>query len=285
MAACSVSCARKGDALRASTATRNVSVLPQPLAMPGLGRSRALRVYLPPSYERGDRRYPVIYMHDGQNLFDDASAYAGEWGVDEAMNELARTRGFEAIVVGIDNGRELRDQEMIPWPLPTQRIAEGAAYTAFVVETVKPWIDAHYRTLAGRETTAMVGSSYGALITHYALLHYPQTIGKAAILSPSYYVSNDIFEETAAHPWPSGTRTWFYIGGQEYLDGKPGETENVPDVARMLSLLAGQQHLPSDIALSAEPRAHHNEAAWSKEFPRAIEWLFKLGEVTAPAAR
>src|ERR1700744_1269361 len=91
---------------RASTAGPGVHVLVQRLAMPGLGRERTLRLYLPPSYESApDRRYPVIYMHDGQNLFDDATSYAGEWGVDETMDAFARTRGLRALRGGRGQGR------------------------------------------------------------------------------------------------------------------------------------------------------------------------------------
>src|ERR1700750_628974 len=119
---------------RASTAAPGVHVL-APLAMPGLGRDRTLRLYLPPSYASApDRRYPVIYMHDGQNLFDDATSYAGEWNVDETLDAFARTRGFEAIVVGIDNGGEERLHELSPWTNPKYGPAQGQLYMAFVVD-------------------------------------------------------------------------------------------------------------------------------------------------------
>src|ERR1700739_4061158 len=91
-------------AAKPGTAQPNVHVLPVPFTIPGLNRERTVRLYLPPRYEQSSRRYPVLYMHDGQNLFDDATAYAGEWGVDETLNGLARSRGLELIVVGIDNG-------------------------------------------------------------------------------------------------------------------------------------------------------------------------------------
>jgi enterochelin esterase-like enzyme len=99
-----------------------------PMAMPGLGRERRIRVYLPPGYASSTRRYPVLYMHDGQNLFDEATGFAGEWGVDETLDRLARERGLEVIVVGIDNGQEHRINELKPWadakygpakPMPT----------------------------------------------------------------------------------------------------------------------------------------------------------------------
>ena len=258
-----------------STAGPGVHVLTQRLAIPGLGRERTLRLYLPPSYESNPgRRYPALYMHDAQNLFDDATAFAGEWGVDETLDEFARTRGFEAIVVGIDNGQDERIHELSPWTNPKYGPAQGEQYMAFVVDTVKPWIDAHYRTLADREHTAIAGSSMGGLISHYALLRYPQVFGKAAIFSPSYWFTGEVYTQTAAHPWPSGTKTYFYIGGRE-------DEEAVPDVDRMVALLRTQGHAAGDVTVHVDPQGQHNERAWRAEFPRAIAWLFDL---PAPSA-
>ena len=261
--------------LRASTAGPGVHVPAQRFAMPGLGRERTLRLYLPPSYESApDKRYPVIYMHDGQNLFDDATSYAGEWGVDETMDAFARTRGFEAIVVGIDNGGEERLHELSPWTNPKYGAAQGEQYMAFVVDTVKPFIDARYRTLPDRTNTAIAGSSMGGLISHYALLRHPQVFGKAAIFSPSYWFSNEVYTQTAAHPWPADTRVYFYIGGRE------GD-ESVADVERMLPLLATPDHAVRDVTFHIEPDAEHNERAWRVEFPRAVAWLFELRPLDA----
>jgi predicted alpha/beta superfamily hydrolase len=258
------------EAARPSTAGPGVHVLAQRLAIPGLGRERTLRLYLPPSYDTAPtRRYPVIYMHDAQNLFDDATSYAGEWGVDETLDDFARTRGFEAIVVGIDHGGEERLHELSPWTNPKYGTAQGEQYMAFVVDVVKPWIDTHYRTQPGRESTAIIGSSMGGLISHYALLRYPQVFGKAAIFSPSYWYSSEVYAQTKAHPWPRGTRTYFYIGGRE-------DEESVPDVDRMIALLGTQDHAPGDFTVHVVPEAQHNERAWRAEFPRAVAWLFEL---------
>jgi predicted alpha/beta superfamily hydrolase len=261
---------------RASTAGPGVHVLAQRLAMPGLGRERTIRLYLPPSYESApERRYPVIYMHDAQNLFDEAtSSFGSEWGVDETMDEFARSRGFEAIVVGIDHGGDERIHELSPWTNPKYGPAQGEQYMAFVVGTVKPFIDAHYRTLSDRQDTAVVGSSLGGLVSHYALLRYPQVFGKAAILSPSYWFSNEVYTQTAAHPWRADTRVWFYIGGRE------GD-ESVPDVRRMLPLLAMPGRPAPEISLHIDPDAKHDERAWRAEFPRAVAWLFGVRPLEA----
>ena len=281
LAACStqapVTAASAAPTARPSTAGPGVHVLAQRLAMPGLGRERTLRLYLPPSYESApQRRYPVIYMHDAQNLFDDATSFVGEWGVDEALDELARTRGFEAIVVGVDHGDDERTHELSPWTNPKYGPAQGEQYMAFVVDVVKPFIDARYRTQPGRDSTAIIGSSMGGLISHYALLRYPQVFGKAAIFSPSYWYSGEVYAQTTAHPWPRDTRTYFYIGERE------GD-ESVPDVERMIALLGAQDHAARDITLHVAPGAEHNERAWRAEFPRAVAWLFDLPPQGVPA--
>ena len=273
-----MSAAPATPAPRPSTAGPGVHVLAQRLAMPGLGRERTLRLYLPPSYDTPtSRRYPVIYMHDAQNLFDDATAYAGEWGVDETLDAFARTRGFEAIVVGIDHGEAERIHELSPWTNPKYGAQQGEQYMAFVVDTVKPFIDAHYRTRPDRADTAIIGSSLGALVSHYALLRYPQVFGKAALFSPSYWYSGEVYTQTRAHPWPVDTRTYFYIGGRE------GD-ESVPDLERMVALVGTQGHAARDLAVHVVPEAQHNERAWRAEFPLAVAWLFDLRPLD-PASR
>ena len=250
---------------RAPSALASVQVLP-PLAMPGLGRDRALRLCLPPSYTQGERRYPVVYMHDGQNLFDDATSYAGEWGVDETMQELARG-GFEAIVVGIDNGGERRMAELNPWPLDKVGPGEGEAYLRFIVEVVKPWIDSRYRTRPEAAQTAMIGSSMGGLISHYALHRHPAVFGLGGVLSPAYWTAPAMFDYAAAHPLPATSRLMLHMGGRE-------GGSMVPDVQRMHELLAA--HKEPALQLRIVPQGEHNEAAWRQEFPRVVRWLYGL---------
>jgi predicted alpha/beta superfamily hydrolase len=144
------------------TAAANVHVLPTAFEIPGLHRTRTVRIYLPPGYEQGGERYPVLYMHDGQKLFDEATAYAGEWGVDETLNALASSRGLKVIVVGVDNGGAERINELTAWDGPEVGRAQGEQYMAFIVEVLKPWIDCHYRTRPDPRHTAIMGSSRAA---------------------------------------------------------------------------------------------------------------------------
>lgn len=255
-------------AQRPHTAGRGVSVLPQPFTIAGLGRERTVRLYLPPSYgtER-DRRYPVVYMHDGQNLFDDATSYAGEWGVDETLDELAARQGLEAIVVGIDNGGEHRMQELNPFDHERFGPGEGEAYLAFVAGTLKPWIDSRYRTLADPAHTAIIGSSMGGLISDYAIRRHPSVFGRAGVLSPAYWTAEPaIYGFAATHPLAPGARVYFSAGGQE------GE-EMVPAARRLHAIAAAQRPEPGAVTLHVVPEARHHESAWRQELPLVLTFL------------
>lgn len=255
------------QAAKPSTAQPNVHVLPTPFVIPGLDRERTVRLYLPPGYEGSRRRYPVLYMHDGQNLFDDATAYAGEWGVDETLNALAQEGGPELIVVGIDNGGVERMRELNPWDNPAWGKGEGEAYLAFLVEVLKPWVDRHYRTRPDPRHTAIMGSSMGGLISGYAISRYPEVFGGAGIFSPAYWVAPQVFDYTASHPPRLTARLYFYAGGSE-------NEVMLPDMKRMVELVRRAGLPPRNLAVAVDPVGRHNEAAWRAEFPRAVTWLF-----------
>ena len=264
---------------RPHSALPSVHVLPA-LAMPGLDRQRTIRIYLPPGYANTSRRFPVLYMHDGQNLFDDATSYAGEWGVDESLDGLAKSHGLEVIVVGIDNGQEQRMSELNPWPGLMFRIhfgpAEGEEYVDFIVKVVKPWIDAHYRTKPDRANTAIMGSSMGGLISDYAIHRYPQVFSKAGIFSPSYWVSDDAYEFAEEKPLPGDARVVLLAGGKE------GE-DTVEDLNRMAAVLRGNGLGSDRLSVKVAPDGEHNEAFWRREFPAAVTWLFDARPVAAMA--
>ncbi len=254
---------------RPSTAGATVRVFTPPLRMPGFGSARTLRVYLPPGYAQGDARYPVVYMFDGQNLFDDATSYVGEWGVDEAMDTLARDAGLQAIMVGIDHGNALRIHELIPyWNLRFVPNA-GAGFVDDLVQVVKPFVDANYRTLPDRAHTAIAGSSLGGLSADYAIHRHPQVFSKAGVFSPSYWVSDEPFANARKLPLPAGSRVYLFMGAKE------GD-EAVANVARMAAILHAQPGGAESVELHIEPEAEHNEAAWRAEFPRAMRWLFEV---------
>jgi predicted alpha/beta superfamily hydrolase len=254
------------DAPRPSTANANVHVL-APLHIAGLDRDRIVRIYLPPGYADGDRRYPVLYLQDGQNLFDDATSYVGEWGVDEALDALA-AEGLPFIAVGIDHGGEKRVTELSPWHNEEFGKPEGEQYLRFLVDTVKPFVEANYRTLPGRDNTLVGGSSLGGLMAHYAVVEHPDLFGKALIFSPAYWYGGDApYAHAISRCLPAGTRLYLVTGSKE-------GAQMVDSLARMTKLL--EEHPTPGVAVFSEVRqgAEHNETFWKNEFPQAMRWLF-----------
>lgn len=247
------------------SASANVEIL-APLTMTQLDRKRTIRVYLPPDYARSDARYPVLYMHDGQNLFDDATAYSGEWGVDETLNGLAATSNLELIVVGIDNGGEKRMNELSPWPNEEFGDAEGDAYMDFIINQVKPMVDQNYRSLASREHTAIMGSSMGGLISHYAITRHPDVFSKAGIFSPSYWFSNDIYEHTREHPPANDARLHLLIGGRE--------GDSIDDMLAMEKVFLELGHSETNLSVDVVPKGKHHETFWREQFGPSVAWLF-----------
>jgi len=238
-----------------------------PLEMPGLGRQRVLRVYLPPSYATANaRRYPVIYFHDGQNVFDDATSYAGEWGADELLDRLAADAGFEAIAVGIDNGGERRMRELNPWDHPRFGNGEGFDYLRFLVETVKPAIDRQFRSQPEAASTALIGSSMGGLITQAALHRHRGTFGLGGVFSPSFWIAPQAYDLAANEPLLATQRVFVYAGGRE-------SASMVEEARRMAELQRAQG---AQLRFVEEPAAGHNEAAWRAVLPRALAFLFEL---------
>jgi len=268
--------AAKPVAATATTAQPNVSLLAGELAMPGLDRKRQIRMYLPPDYATSGKRYPVLYMHDGQNLFDTTTAYAGEWNVDETMNALAREGKLELIVVGIDNGQAKRMTELNPWDFPETGKGEGALYMDFVVKTLKPLIDTSYRTLPDRANTAIMGSSMGGLISHYAINQYPDVFSKAGIFSPAYWVGMDAIKFVGTKPARADARLYLLMGSEE-------GGNMVSNVQLMAAELKKIGHPEANTVLKIVPGAKHNEAFWSGELRQAILWMFEKPVATAAA--
>ena len=257
---------------RPHTATASVSVLDTAFAIPQLGRARRVWIYLPPGYASSHRRYPVIYMHDGQNVFDNATSGFGEWGVDETLDSLHALGDRGAIVVAVDHGGTKRLDEYSPFRNPRYGGGEGDAYVDFLAHTLKPYVDRHYRTLPDRLNTGVMGSSMGGLISLYAALKYPNVFGRAGVFSPALWFSdaNYAYARAARPPLP-GTRLYFVTGAHE------GDTPQVyvADQRRMIDTLAKagfRAGVQVDSAIRAD--GTHQEWFWRREFPRAYLWLF-----------
>ena len=231
-----------------------------------LHNQRDILVYLPSSYDKSDKPYPVLYMHDGQNLFDPTTSFAGEWGVDAALAKAPR-KGRRAIVVGIPNAGIHRIQEYSPFVDGRIGGGLGDAYLDWLEGTIKPMIDERYRTIREPEGTGIGGSSLGGLISLYAFFREPARYGFAAALSPALWFGHgEIFRfvEQADR-----------VPGRIYLDVGTREGEGTLANARqMRDLLVEKGYRRGKDLMWVEDRGGvHNEAAWGKRLRPALPFL------------
>jgi predicted alpha/beta superfamily hydrolase len=240
-----------------------------------LGNSRNLTVYLPPGYdERGsETRYPVLYMHDGQNLFDPRRSFipGQHWRLSEAADEsIASRRAEPMIIVGIDNTGPDRIHEYTP-TRDDERDAGGRAedYGRMLAEELKPVIDAGYRTRPEREHTAIGGSSLGGLLSLYLVLHRFDLFTRAAVMSPSvWWHDRSILPEVEAFDARGERpRIWLDIGGRE---GR----EALSDARALRDLLRSKGWSDADLCFYEDRRADHSEGAWANRVKSALEFLF-----------
>jgi predicted alpha/beta superfamily hydrolase len=249
------------------------------LALPALGVDRTVRVYLPPDYaDCNDCRYPVVYFMDGQNVFDAATSYAGEWGADEVLDGLHEKHGLAVIAVAIDHGGEARMQELSVWSNPEFAPAKGEAYLADLIGAVKPAVDVRYRTQTDPAATVIAGSSMGGLMAHAAVMRHPGVFGRALVFSPSYWFSPAIAHETAITPLQPGQRVYVYVGGSE---GDDMQSDAEAMAVRWKATLPAT----SALQFAAAAKAGHNEAAWRTALPDALCWSFAPACEAATPAR
>lgn len=259
-----------GESGNSSTAAANVHVLSDPFAIPQLNRTRKIWIYLPPDYETTTKTYPVIYMQDGQNLFDNATSFSGEWQVDETLNRLFAQGDYGAIVIGIDNGGAERINEYTPWNNPQYGGGEGDLYMQFIAETLKPYVDANYRTKPGREFNALIGSSLGALISSYGGVKYSGTFSKIGSFSPAYWIVNEQFNNyiTTSTADLSAMRIYFVAGS-----GESATIVNEIDTVKNNLQIKGLT--PANTKVKIDSYGQHNENYWKEEFSAAYQWLFQ----------
>ncbi|HKY05927.1 MAG TPA: alpha/beta hydrolase-fold protein [Blastocatellia bacterium] len=250
---------------------------------------RTIRVLLPAGYDDGanrNRRYPVLYLNDGQNIFDLATSLFNplEWQVDETVDRLIREKNLSPlIVVGIDcAGRRSRFNEYFPYEdkflQPAMPFPEGKKYPKFLVEEVLPFINAKYRTKTGPYSTGIGGSSAGAVASLYAVIARPGVFGRLLLESPSLYISDGQLIKDAARTrrWPS--RVYIGVGTNEsgQVECKPDEInrEAVADVLRLKRVLQAAGLNDRRLRVNVEECGRHDEAAWARRFPYALEFLF-----------
>ena len=266
---------------RQHSASPNVHILSPAFALPQLRRTRRVWVYLPPGYAEGASRYPVLYVQDGQNVFDQYTSFAGEWGVDETLDALAAS-GQDlggCLVVAVDNGARHRLDEYSPWRnRRTGRGGEGAQYADFMVDTLKPFIDHHYRTRPGREATGILGSSMGGLLATYAALRYPAVFGRVGVFSPAYWFAGPALLAYVAQQAPRPDTRWYFVCG----------TQESPTMAPLMAALRDALRAAgvpaTNLQFNTLADGQHAEWFWQREFGNAYRWLFTEGLPAAAVA-
>ncbi|WP_379962952.1 alpha/beta hydrolase [Epilithonimonas sp. UC225_85] len=213
----------------------------------------------------------MIYMHDGQNLFDDFTSFSGEWSVDETLNEIYKETGKSAIVIGIENGNEKRLAEYSPWNNEKYKTkGEGDLYVEFLAKTLKPYIDKTYRTQKQPAKTIILGSSMGGLISLYAAAKYPNVFGKSGIFSPAFwFVSNDLKMYLNINKNNLKNSRFYFVAG------KNEDETMVPEIENIDQLLKEKSVPEKNIVVKIDEDGTHSESYWKWELKASLIWLMQ----------
>lgn len=253
-----------------STAASNVQILNNTFAIPQLNTTRRIWLYLPPDYYTSTKTYPVLYMQDGQNLFDNATSFAGEWQIDETLNNLSTTGDYGAIVVGIDNGGGARLDEYSPWFNAQYNAGgEGGDYMLFLSETLKPYIDANFRTKPEAPYNALIGSSMGALISVYGACTFANQFEKVGVFSPAFWFAQNNLNDYILNNVSGidNLRLYFVCGQNE-------SATMVPDMNAVKNNLISKGVATNNTFTLVDPAGTHSESFWRAKFGAAYQWLF-----------
>jgi len=248
------------------TASPNVQILSDSFRMNAIASSAKIWIYLPASYQHSKKRYPVIYMQDGQNLFDKATtAFGTEWEVDETMDSLVSKGDREYIIVGIGSGDE-RLHEYLPYQSKTLGEAKGKEYAEFITKQLVPYIDSHYRTVKGAVGRSVAGSSMGALISLYCLMEYPAIFSAAGVFSCSFQVIDDFQHVLYKDPGKNKLKVFLYAGEKE--------TKTLVEYTELM-----KKELQKNKNISVKTLyikdGEHSEYYWQKPFLEFVLWLNK----------
>lgn len=228
-----------------------------------LNTTKKIWVYLPKNYTINPKKsFPVVYMHDGQNLFDEKTAFAGTWKVAETLDSLA----LDVIVMGIAHGNEKRLEELTPFPHEKHGGGKADLYLDFIVSTLKPYVDENYRTKTDVKNTLIMGSSLGGLTSFYAILKHPNVFGAAGVFSPSFWFSNEIYEK-ASSALIESKKIYLMCGDSE-------SEKMVEDLEKMVQIIE-ENVRNTPLKTKIVEGGKHHEKLWADEFGMALQWLLK----------
>lgn len=246
-----------------------VEIISEKFFIPQLNKTRKIWALLPHNYHESTDSYPVLYLQDAQNLFNEGSAF-GNWEIDKKMSILAEYGRGDVIIIAIENGSEDRIKEYVLDYDSITENAEGKKYIRFLADTLKPYVDSVYRTKQEREFTGIGGSSLGGLISIYSGFLYPEVYSKLMIFSPSLWLNpaNDFPQMNFKNPYD--IKVYLY-GGEE--EGSQ-MTDRMQLFEQTMESWEDSTSMQFEFKISINPEGKHQEFFWSQEFPRAIEWLY-----------
>ncbi|MEO7795780.1 MAG: alpha/beta hydrolase-fold protein [Thermoanaerobaculia bacterium] len=243
---------------------------------------RAVQVYLPPGYREGREDFPVIYLHDGQNLFDPATAYAGSWHAERALDRLAH-RGRPVIAVAIPNAGVRRIHEYASFRDRRYGGGGGEAYLDWLTERVQPLVERSFRVQRGPETTAIAGASMGGLISLFAFWARRQNFGLVGAMSPSLFFAEEALTLGIERHPPAVGRAYLDVGTLEGRRNRRRKTPPKSPSGAMKRLRRLRRVLErsgfkegQDLRWIEEPGGRHDEAAWAHRLPGMLEFLFPV---------
>lgn len=241
-----------------STATPNVKIIDTAFNIPQLGKKRKIWIYLPPNYNHKNAKYPVIYMHDGQNLFDEATSGFGEWKIDEILNDFSKKGDKEFIVVGIDHGNSDRLKEYNPYDSQYGK-GEGKQYVDFLAKTLKPYIDKNYRTKTDFKNTSIAGSSMGGLISMYAVVRYPNIFSNAGIFSPAFWIGKAIVDDLKINQRQFSNHKIYFVAAEHESKSMVSDMKEVYQILNPFDK-------DKNIRFVTKTDGAHKEWFWSRQF-------------------
>jgi len=248
------------------------SFLPQVLLIsdkfeiPQLNKTRKIWALLPHDYDKSSESYPVMYLQDAQNLFNENAKY-GNWEIDKKLAVMSEYKIGKIIIIAIEHAEEDRIKEYNVGKTLLGK-GQGKKYIRFVTETLKPFVDSNFRTKKEREFTGIGGSSMGGLVSIFSGLRYPEVYGKLMIFSPSLWVVPELKIDSDSTT-TDDTKIYLYAGGDE-------SATMIEHVQSFKKDLISSEFVKDKkkINLSINIKGKHSETYWSDEFPKAIEWLF-----------
>lgn len=231
------------------------------------GRKRRIAALLPYDYYHSDKQYPVLFLNDGQNLWEDDAPY-GNWGIDDTLKNMAAQGMKDVIIIAIDHGGKERIAEYTPYSTPKFGEAQGDLYLDFLINTLKPYIEKTFRIAAGRENIGIGGSSMGGLISLYAGIKHSHVFSKLMVFSPSLWIAPKLFEDIQHCDPYDQVEMYMYAGKHE----SESHLDNVKRFEQVLQSSKCAQK--TRFNLSINPNGTHSEVFWENEFPHALKWLY-----------